>query len=167
MDDTCCYLGSYYLGLDWGAAVIDVTLLRTRLAQQLADSDHLKGADRWRQGKLGLLPRAILYSARSPIEASPQRQRIQHNIDIEIVVAPKSDLDTAMTAMTPLLQDTIDYLNRIVFPNLAKAEADGGLGVALHVLAYQQSERTYARHVYVTAILEVTLTEVSGEAYGT
>ncbi len=146
--------------------MIDVTLLRTRLAQQLADADHLRGADRWRKGKLGLLPRAVLYSARSPIEASPQRQRIQHNIDIEIVVAPKSDLDVAMKALTPLVQDTIDYLNRTAFPNLAKAEADGGLGVALHVLAYQQSERVYARRVYVTIILEVTLTEVSGEAYG-
>lgn len=146
--------------------MIDVALIRERLASILGKAKHLKGADRWRQPKLGSLPRAVLYSARSPIEASPQRQRIQHNIDVEIVVAPKSSMDVAMRAMVPLLQDTIDYLNRVAFPHLAQSEADGGLGVALHVLAYQQSERTYARRVYVTAIIEVTLTEVAGESYG-
>lgn len=146
--------------------MINVLLIRERLARELSKATHLKGADRWRQPKLGPLPRAVLYSARSPIEASPQRQRIQHNIDVEIIVAPKSNMDIAMAAMVPLLQNTIDYLNRTVFPQLAKSEADGGLGVALHVLAYQQSERTYARRVYVTAIIEVTLTEVAGESYG-
>ncbi len=147
--------------------MIDVTLLRTRLAVELAKANHLKGVDKWRQPRLGPLPRAVLYSARSPIEASPQRQRIQHNIDIELVVAPKQDMEIAMAAMTPLIQDTVDYLNRTVFTQLAKSEGDGGLGVALHVLAYQQDERTYARRTYVTAIIEVTLTEVASEAYGT
>ncbi len=147
--------------------MIDVFLLRERLANQLANADHLEACDLWRQPKLGVLPRAVLYSALSPIEASPQRQKVQHNIDVEVVVAPKSNMDVAMRAMAPLIQDTIDYLNRTAFPNLAQSEANGGLGVALHVRGYLQSERVYAKRVYVTAIIGVTLTEVAGEAYGT
>jgi hypothetical protein len=76
-------------------------------------------------------------------------------------------MEIAMATMTPLLASTIDFLNRTAFPALAASEANGGLGVALHVAAYQQSERAYAKRVYVTGIIEVTLTEVTGEAYGT
>jgi hypothetical protein len=144
----------------------DVKTIREAIAADLVNIaetvDHaaINGADPWRRGVIGSTPWIVLYSVPSPVTERAQRLEVLHRYEVEIIIAPLSEVDQAMKTLTPLIRTVLLRLTNETFNALINAD----LGV-LTVAGYRQGQNQYGTNDYVTGTIQIQITDIEGEDY--
>jgi len=140
--------------------MVDLKTLLETYATRLAGTEGINFVFPWPAGAgLGTLPGIVLNYDGFDAQERPSGVRIDHRIEVEIIVAPYSDLRGAYERLLPL-----------VLLVMARIQGDIRLGDLLpqgqvSILGGRRSEAQYGRQNYLTYVLLTCVTEIADVDY--
>ncbi len=115
-----------------------------------------------RPNRLGKLPEAIIGYLPSPVRTSSHRLRVDHRLRIEVIVAPFSDLEGAVSRVTDIIQDVMTQIHSGIVLTV------GAGSVVMNIVSIDvplTNPPRWGGISYVAAHVEISCTDVSGETF--
>jgi hypothetical protein len=116
---------------------------------------------RYKPASLTDFPQVVLRYLDSPFELSSSRQRIDHVVEIEAIIAPLASVELAREEATKVISaiktELMNPLDLIPPPNQTTTGARGSQALR---------EVVYNDQIYHAAILIIRCVEVTGETFG-
>lgn len=134
------------------------------VAKRLKKIDGIKDVDSFRPASLSQLPRIVLHYLDSPWVLSPGRNEVHHTIQIDVILAPLSDVRRARREATRFIRDVkaqlFDKANGglelIDPPNQTTVGSEGSQAIRNVV---------YDENLYLAAIVIMRAIEITGEDF--